>query len=276
MLKLFIAAVIVMAALVNANPTCAATYSMERVRAAISERKSNHRTNDPFILWLHSLTNDTRDVFKAITLASLQFHLSFTDINRLALYYPHPTDRFMEAINRHADQDGTHIRLILHDFQELGMDNLYSASDILAILYSPLNTPSRDLVHKFIQLAAKNQHPGVRYGMMESIEEQGNVLFSAYFELVKRVAPESEQGNYYFFGEKHLLLESGHLVNQGEGVNEHELFNSIELTEEQVLDAVAAANATWDAFEAWQAGMLKVIGNVDHVVTEATKHLILE
>lgn len=241
--------------------------SMGSVRAVIAARKARHDAEDPFIQWLRSIEEPKKDTFRSIAMVCVNFHLGFSDICR-ALSYQNATSPFMRAINRHTEQDGTHYQLIIHDLHELGLDEMFTASELLRVMYSGNNTASRDLVVSLMSLGEKANVPAVRYAMMESMEEHGNVLFSTYFELVKRLT-DTDPNDMFFFGEKHLLLESGHLMNQEDNVNEVDLFDTLILTSEEHGAAVEVAHATWDAFEKWQAGMFSSIQKLPDMIRAA-------
>jgi hypothetical protein len=247
--------------------------SMSSLRDIIAARKAKHNAEDPFINWLRSLQEPSQDTFRAISLACVNFHLGFSDICR-GLYYPNATTPFMRAINLHTDQDGTHYRFILHDLAILGLDDSFTASDLLGIMYSRDNTASRDLVAELTVLGRQSLSPAVRYFMMESMEEHGNVLFTTYFDVVKRLK-DIDPDQLYFFGEKHLELESGHLMNQEDGVNERDLFDTVALTPLEYEAAVNVSHATWNAFEKWQAGMFRTIQNLPAIIAADKLHRIM-
>jgi len=246
----------------DTNPT-----AMGRVRAVIKQRRKRHE-RDRYISWLYEQAQNgaSLEVIRKIGLIVAYFHLAFADINRRALYYPNPTDDYMRAINAHTAEDGTHFRLLLSDFKVLGYDDVYKASDILGILWSSDNLASRDLTYTFFELAVRNQHPGIRYAIMEVSEQQGNILFTAYFNLVKQIAANGHANSedFVFFGEKHLLLEQGHLVNQE--IDEQALFDTISLTPDEVDQAIRAVHAMWDAFERWHESILATLSDFDRIL----------
>jgi hypothetical protein len=240
--------------------------AMSQVLKINRERKEKHKS-DNYIVWLNEQAENNPSIERLyeIALVGAYFHLSFTDINRLALYYSNPTDKYMNALNLHTKEDKTHYKQYLQDFKLLGYDKKMKASDVLAFMWSDNNLASRDLSFTLYELGKKFQHPGVRFAMIESIEEQGNVLFTAYANLTKKININSQ--DYSFFGEKHLLLEQGHLVNQD--VNEHDLFDTIALTPDEISDAIYVIHATWDAFEVWQAGIMTTLSNFDKILSQS-------
>jgi hypothetical protein len=242
---------------------------MKQVLKIIQERRKKHESNE-YIVWLNEQAKNNPAIERVYEIALIvaHFHLSFTDVNRLAWYYPNPTDNYMKAINLHADEDGTHFRLFIQDLKTLGCDTRLKASDLLAFMWSPNNLASRNLTFTLYELGKKCQHPGIKFAMIESLEQHGNILFTAYFNLMKSIT--SNHQAYVFFGEKHLLLEQGHLANQD--INEHELFNSMVLTPDEINEAIAAVHATWDAFEAWQVGIMDTLSNFDQILSQAIEN----
>ena len=70
-----------------------------------------------------------------------------------------------------------------------------------------------------------------------------------------------------FYGEKHLLLEQGHMVNQE--IPASELFGKYRYTSEMKSEAIAAVHATWDAFEKWQSGIMDTMVIMPQILVNA-------
>jgi len=176
------------------------------------------------------------------------FILSFRDINDFVLPYENPTDALRLAINNHAVEDSTHYRLFLEDWEKLGGDRLLdpynhlipvpntqqdhrlaatetyhdglSASlRVLSFLWSDAaNKHNRKLLFQLTKLLNLTEDPIIRFAAIEAVEQTGLVMFRATSALVKEIVSDKKhaeiQKEYRYFGEYHLDLETGHLVNQ--------------------------------------------------------------
>jgi len=231
---------------------------MDKVIKVMKQRKCQYQ-NDQFILWMREQSKnvviEATEAINDITIITAYFYLAFTDLNRRAFYYPNPTDKYMKAINLHTEEDRTHYKMFLQDFKKMGFDKKYNSVDLLSILWSDQGSASRDLAFDLHEIAIKYQHPGMRYALIESIEKVGKIFLTAIVDITKKL-PNSK--DFEFFGEKHLQLEEGHLMNI-DGIDEHELFGNMDLTSEQVEQAIATVNATWDAFEKWNAEIMTAL-----------------
>jgi len=177
------------------------------------------------------------------------FILSFKDVNDFVLPYENPKNSLEKSINTHAVEDATHYRLFIEDWEKLGGDSLldpYSnlipvptsgdhriipsetamttktgfsnTGQVMSFLWSDsANRHNRKLLFEYTKLVnVAGADPAVRFAIIEAVEETGLVMFNITSNLVQEVLTSDKRTDYRYFGEYHLALETGHLVNQEE------------------------------------------------------------
>ncbi|CAF3153076.1 unnamed protein product [Rotaria socialis] len=242
---------------------------------------------------------------KAYAPAISYFIMGFRDFNEFVLPYETPQNALQTAINEHAKEDCTHYKLFIEDWEKLGGDKLISAYDalipglpledhhacitetfatmrsesapscstkMLSFLWSDAtNRHNRKLFHNCTRLVHTcGEDPAVRFAMIETVEETGLIVFSATSALVREIT-KSTGVELRYFGNYHLALETGHLVNQEEASNCDELnelkcgcegdetLKNLPLTELQYNQCIQVVDAVASYFTEWLDGIYNMM-----------------
>lgn len=150
------------------------------------------------------------------------FIMSFRDMNKWIFPFAQPKNLFEKIINRAALEDQTHSRLFLEDWRKLRLDDhlAWKASDMIYWLFLSQEMESfRQYEIDFMKLCVDDgENVNVRFAHCEVTETYGNVFFSRITPIAEIIAKNNNMSLRYF-GEFHLALENGHVV-ESEGVFE--------------------------------------------------------
>lgn len=116
--------------------------------------------------------------------------MGYRDLNVYALSYRDPADKYERALNRWAAKLGTHYKLFMHDWSELGMDRLlrFSASDALSFYGLSKQTEiQRRSMSMFTKLAYAYPQPALRFWLIEALEASGEAFFHNTSLLAEKV-----------------------------------------------------------------------------------------
>ena len=193
---------------------------MLTIKRVIHQEKEKLAKHD-FLKWLRNKdqASERRFIFSAII---TDFVMSFADINKWFLYYEEDHHQLLkQSINIHTMEDRTHSKIFIEDWYKLGYDDTFDwkPSETIWWCFARQETEViRTLGMKILRLAVNNPDPGLRFAIIECIEEFGDLLF----ELTEPIAINLEhqtQIEYRYFGSYHRRKETGRL----QGVDETEL-----------------------------------------------------
>jgi hypothetical protein len=205
------------------------------------------RRNDveehPFFAWLNSdgVPLDGRFIFTPVM---IDFIMSFADLNKWFLRYDNPEGVMQETINEHTEEDATHSRLFVENWNHLKLgDTLdWPASKALWwMFHSEQSLAVRRFGMDVLSLAVNFPDPMVRFSMMEAIEICGDVFFANTAPIAK-ILEDEHQIEHIYYGHYHRERETGHL-QADEGC-----FVAAELTALQRQQAEAAVRVVFDHF----------------------------
>jgi hypothetical protein len=172
------------------------------------------------------------------------FIMSFGDLNRLVLRYPHPSNELEHMVNTHAEEDSHHWPWFLEDLSALGMDGASPFTAHLQGLWSPALDACRLLTYRLVQLA-QDPRATLRLALIEMMEETGNVMFQHLADIETEL--EKREGlRLRFCGSHHLDRETGHAMG-----SDHRVFARIALSEEETAQHVAVVEQAADHFDAF-------------------------
>ncbi|HEY0817874.1 MAG TPA: hypothetical protein VGD46_03795 [Rhizobacter sp.] len=178
------------------------------------------------------------------------FIMSFGDLNRHVLRVEPTADPHLAMINAHTYEDDHHWPWYLEDWNKLGHNRTgWRPVDTIRFLYSDATIRSRLLSHRLAHLIWSAK-PVVRLAIIEAIEETGNVLFALTTKLAQRIRQDTGVELRYC-GDFHFALESGHAMN-----NDHAELATIELSAEDVAQAIACADKVFAWFSEWTQELL--------------------
>jgi hypothetical protein len=122
--------------------------------------------------------------------------MGYKDLNRYALAYRDPANRYQRAINRWTADLQSHHQLFLRDWAALGMDDVlgWSASETLRFYCLSGHTEvQRRNMATFVKLAYAHPEPVLRFWLMAALEATGESFFAATRELAWRVERETNR-----------------------------------------------------------------------------------
>jgi len=238
------------------------------------------------------------------------FILAFRDFNDFVVPYENPKTALEFAINNHAIEDSTHFRPFIEDWEKLGGDMLLTpyehmipglpeedhrveSKDTIASLkqaagadadkvmswsgqtFSFLwsdaaNRHNRKLLHDYSRLIhVYGDDPVVRFAIIEAGEATGLVMFHTTARLANELSRETGL-EYRYFGDYHLALETGHLVNQDAAQISQEMplscaceadaeFKSLDLSQAQHEQCIHVVDKVFAMFSEWLTGIEKMM-----------------
>ncbi|BEN31955.1 hypothetical protein PTR34_20105 [Serratia nevei] len=172
--------------------------------------------------------------------AMSHFVMSFSDLNKYALPFPHPTDALEQAVNTHAQEDSHHWPWFLHDLQTLSLNAPTTLVDNLRFLWSDQLQASRRLVYHLFALTA-NRPAKQRIVVIEMIESVGNAVFTTVNQVVNEARIPLK-----YCGDLHLSRETGHAIG-----SHAELLDTLTFSQEEEREARAAVESGFQAFSSF-------------------------
>ena len=197
----------------------------------------------PFFAWLQSddVPLTSRFIFSPVL---TDFVMSFADLNKWFLHYDNPEGPLQRSINEHTEEDATHSRLFVQNWEHLKLgDTLdWPASKGLWWLFHASQCHAvREFGMNVLKLAVASPDPRVRFCMMEAIEICGDVFFE-YTAPIAAKLEEQRAGQHIYYGQYHRDRENGHLQSD-EGC-----FAGYDLSAEQRIQAERAVEVVYRHF----------------------------
>ncbi len=161
------------------------------IQKLLGERK--HRTaKHPFYHWLHARgdLSAAQALQRFLPMWAMDI-MGYRNLNQYALRYPRPVDRLEHAVNSWVNDLSTHNVLYLHDWVQLGLDDLlgWTSNETLRFCFlDPQMDVFRHNIIKFTKLAAAYPDPVLRLWLMHALESSGE----AFFQHTRQLAAEVE------------------------------------------------------------------------------------
>jgi hypothetical protein len=161
------------------------------IQELLEERK-RRTTRHPFYHWLHARGDLTalQALQRFLPMWAMDI-MGYRDLNHYAMRYPRPVSRLEHAVNCWADDLSTHNVLYLHDWVQLGLDDVlgWTGGDTLRFCFlDPQMDVHRHNIVKFTRLAAAHPDPVLRLWLMHALESSGD----AFFHHTRQLAAEVE------------------------------------------------------------------------------------
>jgi hypothetical protein len=197
----------------------------------------------PFFAWLQAdgVPLGSRFIFSPVM---IDFIMSFADLNKWFLRYENPEGALQLSINAHTEEDATHSRLFVQNWENLKLGDTLdwpASKGLWWLFHAPQGQAVRDFGMSVLKLAVEFPDPRVRFCMMEAIEICGDVFFE-YTAPIAAQLEEQGQGQHIYYGQYHRDRENGHLQSD-EGC-----FADYELSPEQRARAEGAIASVYRAF----------------------------
>ncbi|MBD2247773.1 hypothetical protein [Nostoc sp. FACHB-888] len=138
------------------------------------------------------------------------FVMSVTDLNKSILRQEPTSDIIQQIINEHTYEDATHLPWYLEDLEKLNLDQIFSFKDTLRFIWSRETKAARQLVYCLIGNSFK-ANPIEKLIITQVLEAAGNVFFVVSTQVVNELKLITQK-KYRYFGEFHLMRETGHVM----------------------------------------------------------------
>ncbi|MCS6902049.1 MAG: hypothetical protein RMJ98_20710 [Myxococcales bacterium] len=207
--------------------------------------KARHLASHPlFTEWLEDPTLPPEQAFLFSPMA-IDFVMGFRDLNLYWIIYPQPSNALEEGLNAHAREDATHSRLFLKDWVALGLDEQlgWAPRDLYWWQTSEATFEGRRADFELTRMVFENPDPLLRFAIIESMEEAGNVFFRRTVPIIERLAARTGL-DYPYYGRYHLHRETGHLQNADERA-----FYGVTLPEDRRSTAVRLVDRVFAIFD---------------------------
>lgn len=241
---------------------------MKRILGVI-EREQVEFLKNPLFAWTRGLDGaDTpEEAAKRLTKLAGEFShwvMGFRDLMKFRMTYrPEEfssndiTRHQQVAINVHAAEDETHWLLFLEDLVTLKANQKFDG-DITKMLKYYHSDENDDLRrHTYLVTELIHASPILRYPLIEAMEMAGRAFFQSSV-----VAAKTSGLNLRYFGDHHLALETGHLMNQEDGRGE-DLFVQLSLEPDQLNIATAIVERFYEMISGFCSGVYKRVIVVD-------------
>jgi hypothetical protein len=173
------------------------------------------------------------------------FAMNFRDLNSYILREENPSDEIQEMINRHTQEDDSHWKWLLEDFEKLGFNRSLKFNDALTFLWGEQTQISRQHFYQLAQLISQASSV-MRLVIVEAIEATGNVFFGVLTEVTQELQHTTGK-NYRYYGKCHLTVETGHAIGT---FDVEQFLENITLTEEMRQEAFELVEKVFAGFSA--------------------------
>jgi hypothetical protein len=221
------------------------TRAHAEVERVLGERMKTAARHDLF-RWMQEETLSAETKLKRFVALWTPDVMGYKDLARYALAYSDPADPRERAINRWGALLESHHELFLHDWAELGMDELFGwmASHTLQFycLSEHTEMPRRNMA-SFVRLAYAHPDPVLRFWLMTALESSGEAFFQNTRMLAEQVEKETGKRLDYL-GDRHSL---SHPVLEPDEEADRVEFRSEALTAEGRDIAIGMVETVFDA-----------------------------
>lgn len=194
------------------------------------------------------------------------FAMSFKDLNNDILKDNSIDHPIQALINQHSLEDGSHWRWYLKDLETLGIDRVMRFSEALRLIWSDESLKTRQLSHNLVALCRYQSDPVLKLAIIEAIEATGTPALSTMAQVSEELKALTHQ-RYFYFSPHHVKVETGHIQAGMEHDAAEAFLLSIELTEEQELQALALVEEVFRSFSDCMDGLMHYAQN--HSLVEA-------
>jgi len=193
----------------------------------------------PFFSWLRSddVPLTRRFIFSPVM---IDFIMSFADLNKWFLHYDNPEGALQRSINEHTEEDATHSRLFVQNWEHLKLGDTLewpASKGLWWLFHAPQGHAVREFGMNVLKLAVAFPDPRVRFCMMEAIEICGDVFFE-YTAPIAAKLEEQRRGQHIYYGQYHRDRENGHLQSDEGCFADYELSPAQRSQASEAVDAV--------------------------------------
>lgn len=177
--------------------------------------------------------------------------MSFSDLNKYVFLEKYPLNAIGHIINQHACEDEEHWSWYLKDIEKFGLNSKNNFTQGLRFIWGEETKITRQITYQIAGFSYQAV-PEIKLIVLEALESIGCV----FFEISTKVASElgaTSKTDYFYFGDAHLQVETGHAMHTPEAEN---LVLKIELTDSQRQQAFNIVEKIFQIFREWTYELL--------------------
>jgi len=175
------------------------------------------------------------------------FVFSFMDINKYILRNEALDTPLQRIINTHTYEDATHWPWWIRDMKNAGLDKTCSFTEAMLFIWSEATRRSRMLTYDIISIVARAT-PAQLLAVVETVESTGYKFGSTTAEVCREIADNS----FFYLGNKHLSVESGHTMGTEKIMS---YLEAIEFSDQELEETIALVDKLYRAFTNFIAEM---------------------
>ncbi len=178
--------------------------------------------------------------------------MSFSDLNKYVfLEEGQPLNQIQQIINQHATEDEEHWSWYLKDIEKLSLNSKINFTQGIRFLWGEETKITRKITYQIAGYSYQAA-PIVKLLVIEALESIGYVFFNASTKVASELGKLSQK-DYFYFGDAHLRVETGHAMHTPEAEN---FVANIELTDLQRQEAFKIVDKIFQIFTEWTHELL--------------------
>jgi hypothetical protein len=209
---------------------------------AFIDHKTQEFTKIDFFKFLQNKQIDPRQRL-AFAPCIAPFAMSFGELNRDVFRAEPTTDPVQQLINTHTFEDENHWPWLLEDIEKLGLNRWTTFNDGLRFLWGQETAKARQAAYYLYHYTA--QAPALqRLIVIDATEATGNVMLRMTAKVIRELQL-TDPRDYPYFGNSHLVVDTGHTFCTSEG---RQFIESIELDEANRQQGLGLVEKTFEVF----------------------------
>lgn len=219
------------------------------ILAFIESRKQKF-TNLPLFVFMQDQNLHPR---KRLSFAPCMAHfiMSFSDLNKYVFLEKQPLNIIQCIINQHAYEDEEHWSWYLNDIEKLELNSNINFTQGLRFVWNEETKITRQITYEIAGYSYQ-AIPEIKLLVLEALESVGHVFFNISTKVASELRAISHQ-DYFYFGDEHLRVETGHTMRTPEAEN---YVAKIELTDSQRQQAFMIVENIFTIFTEWTYELL--------------------
>ncbi len=179
------------------------------------------------------------------------FIMSFSDLNKYVFLEKQPLNKIQSIINQHAYEDEEHWSWYLNDIERLELNSNINFTQGLRLVWNEETKITRQITY---QIAGYSYQaiPEIKLIVLEALEAVGHVFFKMSSKVASELRVISNK-DYYYFGDAHLQVETGHTMRTP-GAEDY--IEKIQLTDSQRQQAFEIVEKIFQFFTEWTYELL--------------------
>jgi len=193
------------------------------------------------------------------------FIMSFSDLNKYVFLEHQPQNQIQHIINQHAYEDEEHWSWYLMDIEKLGFNSNLNFTQGLRFIWGEETKITRKITYQIAGYSYQAT-PTIKLLVVEALESIGHIFFNMSTQVASELQVIS-QTDYFYFGDRHLRVETGHAMRTPEAES---FVATIKLTDSQRQQAFDIVEKIFQVFTEWTQELL--VYAQKHGVESATRN----